>query len=294
MQLAIITPAFSKHLPLLEISAESVDRYCPEDIKQYVIVSGREYHLFRHLEGVRRKIIIAEDVLPFSAFCLPVFVKGREVWLVDWHRLVGGWIVQQIIKLCAPEISRADVFVYLDTDVFFIRPFARAGVLHEGRVRLWKQPGNGAIETHMRWHRAASKLLGLPSCDYYGWDFIGNVITWRRDILLAMRARIAAVSGIHWSQAIVREKYLSEYILYGVFVQELLGIQDNHHLQSSDEVCLDSWNFLNKPGTPLQQLRERLRPSHIAVNIQSTLRLPASDVRELVDAAVLLSKALNR
>jgi len=280
-------------LPLLEISAESVDRYCPQGIRQYIVVSGREYHLFRHLDSSNRKVIIVEDILTSPVMCLPMLVKGREVWLLDWHRLVRGWIMQQIIKICAPEIADADIFLYLDTDVFFIRRFAVESVVFDDRVRLWREPGQGRLKTHLRWHRTGSKLLGLPVCDYYGANFIGNLITWRRDIILEMRSRISSLSGKHWLRTITREFHLSEYILYGVFVQELLGAGDLRHLPTNYELCLDSWNFMDEPGDRQQLLAERLRSSHIAVNIQSVLHLPIPKVRALVDAAVLLAKERN-
>jgi Family of unknown function (DUF6492) len=293
MPLAIITPAFSKHLPLLELSAESVDRFCPEEIKHYIIVSGHEYRTFRHFNGIRRQVIIAEDVLPLSAFCLPLLIKGREVWLFDWHRAVRGWIVQQVLKLCAPEITDADVFLYLDTDVFFVGTFALEKVIRNGRVRLWKDPGKGRLTTHMRWHRAASNLLGLTTCDYYGADFIGNVITWRRDVVLEIRDRITEITDAHWLRSVVRQVHFSEYILYGVYVQELLGPQDLRHLPTNDELCLDSWYFMDEPGDRRQILAQRLRPCHIAVNIQSNLYLPTSKVRELVEAAISFAEQLS-
>src|SRR5260370_2694166 len=143
MQLAIVTPAFSKHLPLLEISAESIDRFCPGGIKHYIIVSGREYRLFRRFVSSRRHVIIAEDVLPRPVFCLPIQIRGREMWLLDWHRFVRGWVMQQAIKLSAPEITDAEIFLYLDTDVFFIREFALEKVVRNGCVRLWMDPVKG-------------------------------------------------------------------------------------------------------------------------------------------------------
>ena len=281
MKLAIITPAFSKHLPLLEMSAEAVDRYCPH-LTHYIIVSGREYHLFRHLDGSNRQVLIVEDLLTCPVMRLPVLIRGREIWLLDWRRPLRGWIMQQIIKICAPEIADADVFLFLDTDIFFIRRFDVKSVARNGRVRLWTEPGQARLETHMRWHRTASKLLGLPVRDYHGANFIGNLITWRRDIILEMRSRISALSNDHWVRTIAREYHMSEYILYGVFVQELLGKADLRHLPTNHELCCDSWTVADA-----QLLTERLRPSHIAVNIQSNLDLPVSQVRALVDAAAI-------
>jgi hypothetical protein len=288
-ELAIITPAFSSHLPLLEISAEGVDRYCEQQIKHYIIVSGREYPLFRHLDGTRRRVISVEDVVPLPVFRLPLLVKGREVWVLDWHRPVRGWILQQIIKLCAPEITDADIIVLLDTDVFFVRAFSLESLVRDGRVRLWREPGAGTLEYQMAWNRTASKLLGLPTRNYYGADFEGNLISWRRDVTLEMRARIAAVSGAHWLRSVVCDKRLSEYQLYGVFVQEVLGAQDVRHLPSNDELCLASWR-LEEAGDRRQLLAKHLQPYHVAVNIQSNLHLPMAEVRQLVDAAVLLAE----
>lgn len=293
MELAIITPAFSRHLPLLELSAESIDRFCPPDIEHFVVVSNRDFSLFRHLDGSRRRVIIAEDVVPLSVFRLPVLVRGREVWLVDWHRLVRGWIMQQALKLCAPEISNAAVFLYLDTDVFFIRSFHSESVVRTGRVRLWRDPGKGRLKTHMRWHQTASTLLGLPTCDYYGADFIGNLITWRRDIALELRSYISATQDAHWLRSVVGAAHFSEYILYGVFVQEVLGSRDSRHLADNDELCLDSWSFMDEPGDRRQLLAQRLRSSHVAVNIQSNLHLPTCIIRELIKTAVSSAERLS-
>jgi hypothetical protein len=293
VKLAIITPAFSKHLPLLELSAEGVDRHCPADIHHYVIVSRQEEHLFRRFRSARRSVVAAEDILPRAAFRLPVLVRRREVWLTDWHRLVRGWIMQQAIKLSAPEITDADAFLFLDTDVFFIRPFTVDKVVHDGRVRLLRNPGMGELETHKSWHRTAAKLLGLPVRDYFGADFIGNAITWRRDACLEMRDRIASVGGAHWFSMITRQTRLSEYILYGIFVQEVLGSQDLRHMPTSDEICLNSWDFdfPEKPEDRARLLAERLRPYDIAINIQSSLRLPANEFRSLLDSAVAIAAA---
>jgi hypothetical protein len=270
------------------MSVESVDRYCPQEIKHFVIVSGQEYRLFRHLDGTRRRVILAEDVVPRPVFRPPVLFRGRELWVLDWHRPLRGWIMQQLLKLCAPEITDADIFLHMDTDVFLIRPFALERVVRGGCVRLWREPGAGTAPYQLRWNRTASQLLGLPMRDYYGADFEGNLITWRRDVTLEMRARIAAVSCAHWLRSVAREKYFSEYQLYGIFVQELLGDRDSRHLASNEELCI-GWHFMEEARDAddrRRRLLECLRPNHVAVNIQSNLDLPMTEVGRLVDTAV--------
>lgn len=58
-----------------------------------------------------------------------------------------------------------------------------------------------------------------------------------------------------------------------------------HHEATSDEICLDSWYFMDGGGDHIQLLAERLRPNHIAVNIQSNLGLTIAEFRKVVDAA---------
>jgi Family of unknown function (DUF6492) len=288
MELALITPAYSRHLPLLELSAESVDRFCPPNFPHYIVVGSRDYPLFRHFDGARRRVIVAEDVVPRPAFCLPWLVKDRQIWVLDRHRPIRGWIMQQLLKLCAPAIADADIFLLLDTDVFFIRPFALERVVRDDRVLLWREPGKGTPHYQPRWNRTASQLLGLPMSDDYGANFVGNIITWRRDVLLEMRARITFVNGTHWLPSVARHRYLAEYQLYGVFVQELLGARDLRHLYSNEELCI-AWRFMEGARDPedrRQRLTGRLRSSDVAVNIQSNLYLPLAEVRQLIEAAV--------
>jgi hypothetical protein len=291
MKLALITPAFSKHLPLLEISAENVDRNSSSDIQHFVVVCRSEVPLFRRFGSQRRTIVAVEDILPKPAFRLPFLIRGREVWLSERRRLIRGWIMQQAVKLCAPEITSADALLFLDTDVFFIRPFSADSFVKGGRVRLLAKPDGGKLETHFSWHRTAAKLLGLPPRDYFGADFIGNAITWRRDACIEMRDRMANVSGEHWFTAVTRQSRLSEYILYGIFAQEVLGIRDQRHFATNDELCLNSWDFMDDPGDRTQHLRERLRPNHIAINIQSNLHLSNTEMRSLVNTAITSCKA---
>jgi hypothetical protein len=281
VKLAIITPTFSRDLPLLELSVESVDRHCSADIHHYIVVSRQEERLFRHLKGSRRSVLITEEIASRPIRLLPMLVRGQQLWWSEWRRFVRGWIMQQAIKISAPDITDADVFLFLDTDVFFIRPFNVSDVVKDGRVRLLVSPGMGDLETHRPWHRTAAKLLGLPTRDYFGADFIGHAVTWRRDICLEMRERISSVAGARWFSAITREQHISEYILYGIFVQELLGSSDLRHAPTSEELCLSAW-----VQSTTEHLVERLRPHHLAVNLQSNLHLPMPEVRNLLNSII--------
>jgi len=270
---------------LLELSAESVDRHCSADIHHYIVVSRREERLFRHLKSSRRSVLVTEDVACRPIHLLPMLVRGQQLWFSDRRRFVRGWIMQQAIKISSPEITDADVILFLDTDVFFIRPFSADRVVQDGRVRLLVSPGMGDLDTHKPWHRTAAKLLGLPIRDYFGADFIGHAVTWRRDVCLEMRERISSVAGTNWFSTVTREQLFSEYILYGIFVQELLGPNDLRHAPTSEELCLSSW----VEGSA-ELLAQRLQPHHVAVNIQSNLHLPMPEVRRLLNSVMAVAE----
>jgi len=204
--------------------------------------------------------------------------------MTDWHRIVRGWIVQQAIKMNAPEITDADVFLFLDTDVFFIRPFNQDTVVRNGRVRFLRRPGMAETEPHMSWHRTAAKLLEIPARDYFGADFVGNAIIWRRDVCLEMRERVASVASAHWFSTVARQFRFSEYMLYGIFVQELLGLGDLRHAPTSEELSLDSWDRANA-----QSVAARLEDHHVLVNIQSNLGLSITELRRLLDGVIALA-----
>ncbi len=239
----------------------------------------------------RRHIIIAEDILPASLFRLPFFVKGREVWLTPGFRPVRGWIVQQILKLCAVDFTPADVLVFMDTDVFFIRSFEPRCVLTgDGNVRLLQKPGVGQSPSHQQWHQAAAKLLNIPPQPYFGADFIGNLITWRRDVAMALRERITETGKANWAKQLSRELSISEYIVYGIFVQELLGPERSGHSYTEEDLCLNSWDLIRRDQAAEQhdkfvaEVAGAVRPEHVAVNIQSNLGFPPSDYRKVISS----------
>ena len=61
---------------------------------------------------------------------------------------------------------------------------------------------------------------GLPARSLPAADFIGHIIFWDQQTAQAMAAKIEAVTGLHWTEALCRTREFSEYMLYGYFVEE--------------------------------------------------------------------------
>ena len=74
-----------------------------------------------------------------------------------------------------------------------------------------------------RWTATARRLLGLPPHDGGIRNHVGNMICWNRETVKAMQRRIESRTGINWQVALARTFSFSEYMIYGIFVRELLG-----------------------------------------------------------------------
>ena len=244
------------------------------------------------MDGPRRQIIAKEDVLPrgytklplpYKIDLRPVFYKLlREMW---WGPtgLVRGWIVQQILKLAAPALSDADLFIFADSDNVLIRPLTVDNFLIDGQPRLYHAPGATIdSEMHRKWHRVSAKMLGLSPRDYFGADYIGHLVTWRRDAVLALHKKLEEVSGKSWDQAVARELAFSEYILYGVFAEHVLGPASGQ-TPTSQEIMHASWHYPVNTEEGRRAFIDGLEPHHVGVAIQSTDDFTLEQRRQFIE-----------
>ena len=102
---------------------------------------------------------------------------------------------------------------------------------------------------HQKWHTVSGHLLGLDPKPYFGADYIGHLVTWRRTSYCSCKTdlrRLVVSAGI---RTIAREKAFSEYILYGIFAEHVLGLQQCGHSATSQDLIHASWHYpLNTPG----------------------------------------------
>jgi hypothetical protein len=186
--------------------------------------------------------------------------------------------MQQIVKLAAPDYSQADLFVYLDADVFLIRPFRQSHFVEKGRVRLLRKP---PVDTrdHRDWTRTTELLFDLPPLPSPAADYIGSFVSWRRDICIALRERLEAQWRRPWLETMARQKRFSEYMLYGTYVDRLLSGCPEKHFATDRELCLSSWDLRHDTDLAAE-FRRAILPHHVAINIQSNLRLPFAVMRQ--------------
>jgi hypothetical protein len=281
LPLALVTTSFRRDLDRCRLLCASVDRFVDAAIPHYLLIDARDVPLFDPLRSNRRRIIAVERMLPWWLRRVP---RSKRWWFSFRTLPVRNWILQQLVKLSVVDHVDADAYVFVDSDVTFVRPFAAGDVVRaDGSVRLFRVPESGQQPRHLNWHAAAARLLGLPPRRYFGSDYIGNLITWRRDVLRQLHARLAGGRWGGWRPRLCNTLDFSEYILYGVFTEFVLG-QAAGHWFDADDLCHCSWHYTLETQPQIDAFVDKLRPRHVAVLIQSNLDWTAARHAETVAA----------
>jgi Family of unknown function (DUF6492) len=222
--LAVLTPTYAPDLALCRELNRSALRWTGPDVVHHLVVPRRDYRLFASFEGARTRVWTVDEFIPRRMLALPRL--NAWVNLRCPYPLVRGWVMQQIIKLSAASGLDADVLLLADSDVTFVRPVTADTFRQAGQVRFYRGDDrvHGAMPRHLVWHDVARRLLGLPCAGPPPLpDYVSPMNAWAPEVVLALRDRIEEVTGRPWLDAIASQLHFSEFILYGVFVDEVLG-----------------------------------------------------------------------
>jgi hypothetical protein len=275
---ALVTPSFRLDVERCRLLTDSVERWVVPGVRHYLVVDRRDLPMFRSMASARTEIVVVEDVIPKWLFRMPV---TRKFWFSLRTRPLRNWILQQVVKLSIPSFVAEDVLLYADSDVFFIAPYDPASLQRDGTVPLFVETGQrGLIRSNDQWHDAAATLLGLPAAGSYDTNYIGNLITWRRQNVLALRRRIEDVAGKDWQLALAPLNAFSEYILYGMFAQRVLG-ERSQHWDDSVLRTLNYWGTEALTRDALQALSCRRQPFHHSVMISAKSHTPVAEIRSV-------------
>jgi hypothetical protein len=276
----LITCSFRGDLEVCRMLCASVDRFVPATIPHTLYVPRADIPLFADLASDRRIIRAQEDLLPrwFVKLPLPsrewrrrLHLPRRNMYVTPYSLLVRGWIAQQIIKIAATAEASAEIVTHVDSDSIFIRPLKLEHLTRDGKVRLFRDPDMVPLETHRVWQEAAGRLLGLPPSRYYGAEYIDPLVVWRRSVIRRMTARIEEISGRDWRIALARTPHFAEYVLYGVFADQVLGMEEAGLMPETFSLNHARWGDEFEGAAGVQAFIDALEPHHVASLIQSTM-----------------------
>ncbi len=272
-RLAIITPSYAPDFELCADLHRSVLRHSPEPVRHHIIVPRRDLALFGRLAGPRLVLHDEAEFLPRSIRSLP----GTK-YRVNLRRPfppLRGWILQQLIKLAAAARADADVVVLVDSDIEFVRPFTADTFRSDGAVRFYRKPDDvdDRLPRHVRWHRAARALLGLPDTPPPYHDYVSSLLAWDPAVVRQLLERVEQVTGRRWSDAVGAHLHFSEWTLYGVFVDHLMG-DEARAFATDDSRCHAYWDEAPLDDAGAREFVARAGPDDIAVMISAKSRTP--------------------
>lgn len=277
--LSIVTCSYGPDAARCIRLCESIDRYVPASIEHVLIVPRRDVDAFRSLASNRRRLLFTEDVVPGTYRQLPLFDRW---WLDSRGWPVRGWIMQQVTKLSVDAAVASDNIMFADSDVQFIRPLDPKALMKDGKLRLHRIPGAANSGRHLSWHHRAAHLLGLET-GYLGSDYIGQLITWRREHLVGLHEALQNQHGRAWHELVARSTHFSEYILYGAYVEFVVGLQSSNQFGCDEDICHCCW--FSEQAEQITDSGFEISKNALAILLQSNLKLSNERENQLLRLA---------
>ena len=279
---ALLTPSFSRDFDRCRLLVESCERYLAPSVKHYLIIDERDAKLFRSLRSTRTELVLKQDVLPAFLHQVPF----RPKWWWRWSgRPVRGWMVQQIVKLSADQFAPQDAYIFADSDTFFVRPWDPASWIRDGRVPMFREIGpalRGPMTTS--WFEATSSLLGVGFPEPYQTNYVTSLAVWRRDNLQRLHRALEVGHGGPWQEALCPLRTVSEYTLYGLFCDAVLGDEASQY--HTDVVpTLNYWPDVALDERSLAAWSQGLLPQHVMAMVSSRSLTSVTAIRNVFGLA---------
>jgi hypothetical protein len=251
-RLAIITPSYGPDFELCRTLNRSVLEFLPSSVLHYIFVDRRDLKRFGALKGERTIVASKEEIMPRGIVQLP----GLNRWISRATLLpISGWLVQQIAKIATAELLHEPTLVMVDSDALFVR---------------YRCPGaiTADMESHILWHNNACRILDVRPDPLPMDDYVGQVISWDRAIVRAMCTHLESIGGCSWDTVLARTRAVSEYLLYGLFVEKIIGQADHVWIDERSR-CKTHWEFVPLLHSQLADFATSLQDDDFALMISS-------------------------
>lgn len=286
MTTAIITATYSDDFERCAFLCESMEQRLNGDWTHYLLVADVDKEKFTTLESDKRKVITESQIFPFwcRSFPDPISSRHARVWLTPFSRPLRGWHAQQLRRLAIARYIEEDIMLTLDSDVVVVKEFDVDDLGDADAVRFYRNEDafTEQMQEHLLWSRNAGKLFGISEPVLSKTDYITTFVAWRRETVCEMLDYIEAQNKCHWMRAIIKHAQMSECMIYGRFVDEvLLG---RNHLPTSHSLCHVLWdeNVAEPTKDGLRKFIEKMSSEQVAVGVQSFVGISMDDIRDVI------------
>ncbi|CDM94128.1 MAG: DUF6492 family protein [Limnospira sp. PMC 1291.21] len=278
----LVTPSYAPDFERCQFLCSTVDKFIPSSTKHYIIVDRKDLSIFKSLPNNRTEILVVEEVIPGWIKRIP-FVKNG--WFSFKSLPIRNWLLQQIIKLSAAQFVSEDILMFVDSDVAFVRPLnPQERFVKDGKIRFYREPNSipRSWESHYSWYETASKLLITPMVDFPAPNYIGDLITWKKDNVLKLYEHLEKVSRRSWVETISNTWNLSEYILYGMFCDYIIDHEANHYIDET----YPGLRYFGTENLSEQQIKDflsEIEPDYVTVMISAKAGIPIKRYQKLLE-----------
>lgn len=288
---AVITPSYRGDFERCNLLCQSLDAFVSGPWHHYIIVETVDLELFAPLQGPRRTILEMEALLPEWIHHLTRFkiINNRSIWFSFRTGPMIGWQVQQLVKLEMAYRLPEQGLLYCDSDVFFIKPFDVSQLSKNGKYRFFRtaNPMTRDEAPHPSYMITSSKQLGLGKDPFPSRTYVDNLVTWHAPTVRLLCEHVAKVSGKHWMVTLGRSYTLSEYTLYGIFVDRVL--KDPSHIEPvNTALCKTIWRGREMNNMALGDYIGNMVGDEVAVGVQSFVGLSLAELNEQLQQAIQL------
>ncbi len=302
MTATIITCSFRGDLDVGRLLCRSIDLYASPEFEHHLYVPRRDLPLFANLASPRRRLLTQESLLPSWLVKAPLpgpewrqrlRLPRRNIYLSPLHGVVRGWIAQQIMKIAASLRAPTEIVVHLDSDAALVQPLHLRDLSRGDEARFYARPVSEKLPDHAPWYAEGARLLGLGGADYYDAEYIASLVVWKRSVVEAMSARIAATTGRTWASALAGAKHFSEYVLYGLFAEHALGLETAGLKRQTRSLCLSRWEGAFADAREVDRFVASIEPDQLVCCLQSTIDIPLRTRARIYKDAARMSEALQ-
>ena len=289
MQVTFFTPSYIGDLDRAIWMRRSLRKFFQGEVRHLISVPKKDMHQFQlaldddeSVEIVSQEEVVSKAFYPDLFYRLIEKVAKNQLWRLEKHAGRPGWIVQQIVKLSCSHWIKSGAVVMIDSDLIFMRPFNLHDLgLAEKVFPLVKITPKDEQSRHRNHIDNSRTILGLsagPSEHHY----MGYPTLWNVAWLKELQHYLSKHSGKSWQSALLDARHISEYTIYGIFVEEILKpvelslITYPFHQIAWD---IDSFNQIRKTALAGKKHDAQL----LSLVIQSNLEIPPSEYEDMLN-----------
>jgi hypothetical protein len=289
-KIAIITPSYRGDFERCRLLCDTLDAVGGSDWQHLLLVSDQDRPLFDGFQSTRRQVIADSAYMPqwLRPVMLPRISKPRWISFSPRYPIwpMSGWHVQQIRKLYAARLTDAPVLLMADSDTVFVKPVSAEALFRHGMLRLYRRPAQitgiaGEHDKHRLWLKSTAALLGVSVAPLPADDYINNLVTWRRDVVLGLIAHIEAQTDKPLVAALGRHRSFSEYLIYGQFSDRILA-ESSGHWHSETSLGHTYWSGAALDAQSLDGFLGTMAEDQIAFGVQSFTATSVDLIRQAV------------